>query len=337
MSYTPPRRRPRRMTWPLSMGVLALLILTPLAAAPVGTSSIGFEEAAAEAGPGSGADPQPAAEAATAPMPRAGNTGPTSAPTRRMTSAQFLRSRTCRNARITDQVYVQAWSNIGAWDRTFTIDNCVLEGGFYWLVDDGGSYPVDQYPTITMRNTDILGSMVMLSPVRLTMNHSYVSQGAFWAPCADCAGSRFGLVRRMPVVVRNSFFVHPQGSPPDHTEALHVAGTGQGYRFVNTRFVQRGPMNRTQTGALFFHGGDSTFTSCWFDYQGRVAAAHYTLYVYGRGPGAGRNVVRDSAIQKGKAWYVYPVANEGLTPARYVGNRGFFSGRRILVNRIRNR
>ena len=108
-----------------------------------------------------------------------------------------------------------------------------------------------------------------------------------------------------------------------------MAGTGQGYRFVNTRFVQRGPENGTQTSALFFHGGASTFDSCWFDFQG-AAAAHYTVYVYGRGPGADRNVVSNSAIQKGISWYVYPVAREGLTPAHYVGNRDFRTGRRIL-------
>jgi hypothetical protein len=260
--------------------------------------------------------------------PTRANTGPTSSPSATMTAAQFLRSGTCRNARITDTVRVEIYSDVGAWDRDFSFDNCVLEGGFYWAAG-ADSYPRDRYPTISIEDTDILGSMVFLAPAELTMDRSYVSSGGFWAPCADCAGTTFGLVREMPVTVTDTLFVHPQGSPPSHTEALHVAGTGQGYRFINTRFVQKGPFNGSQTGALFFHGGDSTFESVWFDYDGS-AAAYYTVYIFGRGPGAEDNVVRNSAIQNGKSFYIYPVSNDGLTPATYEGNRDLASGQPIL-------
>jgi hypothetical protein len=325
--------RVHRLT--VAIGVLALLAFGLLVARHSGRSSNdagrGISDRETPAAP-----PTVSADAGSADLqasggvePTTANTGPTSPPPTTMRADQFLRSGTCRDARILDQVYVQEWSDIAAWDRTFTIDNCVLEGGFYWLVDDGGDYPVDSYPTITITRTDILGSMVLVSPARLRMERSYVSAGAMWAPCADCAGPRFGLARAMPVTVRNSLFVHPQGSPPEHTEALHVAGSGQGYRFVNTRFVQWGPFNGTQTAALFFHGGASTFESCWFGYR-EGPAAYYTVYVYGRGPGATSNVVRNSAIENGRSFYVYDVAAEGLEPAAYVGNRDLRTGRQIL-------
>lgn len=326
--------KPRHAIPLVLIGFLVSIILVALGAWMTGRSSDGADEEVMTGGPASASDRGQATDAeresgpATGAMPTRANTGPTSAPSATMTAAQFLSTGSCRNARITDTVRVEIYSDVSAWDRDFSFEDCVLEGGFFWVAGVS-DYPRDQYPTISIEDTDILGSMVFVAPAELTMDRSYMSSGAFWAPCADCAGTTFGLVREMPVTVTNSLFVHPQGSPPSHTEALHVAGTGQGYRFVNTRFVQEGPFNGSQTGALFFHGGSSTFESCWFDYQGS-AAAYYTVYVYGRGPGAADNVVRNSAIQNGMSTYIYPVATEGLTPATYVGNRDFSSDQPIL-------
>lgn len=271
----------------------------------------------------------PPAPVAGTSMPTSASTGPTVWPTDSMTAAQFIASGSCANAVIVDQVRVDQFNLPGVPGRwSGTMDNCVLRQGFYWDVDAPYGSASD-YPALTMTRTDIQGSMVMVSPLRLTMDDVEVTHGGFWAPCGTCAASNFGLVIPMPVVVRNSLFHHPVGSPPDHTEALHVAGSGQGYSFVNTRFVQDGPMNGTQTAALFFHGGGSTFNGCWFD-DGEASnsdAFYFAIYIYGLGTGAHSNVVSNSVIESGKAGYVYP-GNDGdpVVQASYSNNRDLHSG-----------
>ena len=93
----------------------------------------------------------------------------------------------------------------------------------------------------------------------------YVENGAYWVPCADCGAEDHQpnqTQAQMPVVVTDSLFWKsvPDPSSPYHSEALHVVGAGIGYQFVNTRFVQEGPMNNNITGAIKFTGRDSTFT-----------------------------------------------------------------------------
>jgi hypothetical protein len=251
-------------------------------------------------------------------MPTPANTGNTSAPTRTMTNDEFTDTHECRNARMTEQLRVESAPPASTW----TIENCILDAGFFWNVD---GYTGTDLPRLTITSVQINGAMVLISAARVTMTDTEVTHGGFWAPCPDCAGTSFGRVIAMPVTVTDSLFHHPQGTPPEHTEALHVAGTGTGYRFTNTRFTQAGPINGTQTGALFFWGRDSTFDHCWFDYDDPNPATYYTVYATGTG-----NHITNSHIQRGITGYIY--SNTDLGPlATYTGNRDFFTDQPITL------
>lgn len=271
-------------------------------------------------------------------MPTPSNTGPAFEPTEAISPAQAIAAGGARGKVISGSLRIEDWggSMLG---RTFTFEDCVIKGSWYSLFDDGGSsgYGLDRYPTININRCRIEGSFVHFGGVKLNMDRTHVTRGAgMIAPCPDCAGSRYGLERQMPWNVTNSLFVSQPGDPSSgyHTEAVHIAGTGQGYRFTNTRFVQEGPYNGTQTAALFFHGGASTFDSSWFDDgpQGVSNAYYHTVYVYGTGSGATKNVVRNSAIEKGMGSYVYRGGSgDPVTHATYTGNRDFHTGAALTL------
>lgn len=261
-------------------------------------------------------------------MPTASNTGPTSAPTSSVPADSVASARGVAGKVVTGGV--SAYVGLG---ETWTFSDCVIKGSLSFLVDGGSaSYALSQYPTVNISRCRIEGSFVFVGAAKVTMDDVYVTNGAgMIAPCGDCAGLAYGTVREMPWVVKNSLFTSPPGDPNDgyHYEGAHIAGTGQGYVFTNTRFVQEGPVNGTQTGALFFHGGRSTFDGCYFDDgdQGVSNAYYYTVYAYGTGPGAGQNVVKNSSIERGIATYVYPnTAADPVIHATYTGNRDFHTG-----------
>jgi len=235
-------------------------------------------------------------------MPTRANTGPTGI-TGTMTAEQFLQTGVCDHRRIVDEVRDETGRMLG---RTFTINNCALDGGLYYMIY--GSYPDSAFPTITIKNSSI-NSWLMFSPMRATVDHTYVTGGAFWGPCPDCAAQdhQAGQTQRaMPITVTNSLFWKdlPPADSWYHSEALHVVGAGVGYSFTNTRFVQEGPMNGTQTGAIKFTGRDSTFRNVYFDWGGTPPAAYHTTYF------EGINVVIDGCrAEKGNAGvsaYEYP-------------------------------
>ncbi len=270
-------------------------------------------------------------------MPTASNTGPLTEPTQTITSDQAVAARGASNKIISGGIFVQDWggSYLGT---TWNFTDCVMKGTFYFLIDNGSaSYPLSQYPTINITRCRIEGSFVFIGAARVNIDDTYVTLGAgMITPCPDCAGTTYGLVREMPWMVTNSLFRSLPGNPAigEHTEAMHIAGTGQGFQFVNTRFVQEGPVNGTQTGALFMHAGRSTFDGCYFDDgdQGVSNAYYYTVYAYGTGPGATQNVFKNSAIEKGMASYVYPSqANDPVIHATYTNNRDFHSGAALTL------
>lgn len=233
---------------------------------------------------------------AGAPMPTRQNTGPdASRIDGTMTAAQFLSSGACKNKLITDQVRDESGQMRG---RTFSIDNCSLEQGLYYV--DYGAYDPTKIPVLTIRDTGING-WLMFSPMRLTADHVFVQNGAYWVPCGDCGAEdhQANQTRRpMPVTVTNSMFFKslPDPSSPYHSEALHVVSGGTGYSFTNVRFVQEGPMNGTQTGAVKFTGIDSTFRNVYFDWGSTPPAAYYATYF------EGTNVVVDGCrIEQGVA------------------------------------
>jgi hypothetical protein len=99
----------------------------------------------------------------------------------------------------------------------------------------------------------------------------------------------------------------PDPSSPYHSEALHVVGGGIGYQFINTRFVQEGPMNNNITGAIKFTGRDSTFTNAYFDFGGTAPASYSTVYF------EGANLrINGCRVARGVSGYEFPtVWSEG--------------------------
>jgi len=240
-----------------------------------------------------------------------------------MTGKQFLARRHCKGARIVGDIHVDDPSPDQSrfTGKKLSMRNCVVEGQFYWSVS--GTTPESEYPIFTITNTDFLDAVVIFSPLRMTMDRTYVEHGGWWAPCNDCAGPNWELRVPMPIVVRDSYFNHPVTNTGNHTEAIMVMGSGIGYRFSNVRFTQLGPYNGTQTGAINFSGEDSRFENVWFDFGGTPAAAFFTVYIDGSG-----NVVQGCSIERGMASYVYPNSTE---QARYAGCVDARSGSPIAV------
>lgn len=236
------------------------------------------------------------------PMPTRSNTGPDAAPAATMTAARFLRTGHCDHRRVVGDVHVEEEADATKYlGRKFSITGCTL-GQLFWSID--GTYARKRYPTLTITDSSIDGGMIMVSPMKLTIDRSFVA-GGFWAPCPNCTSQPewSSVVRPMPVVVRDSLFVSPPGDPSSgyHVEALHVMGSGVGYRFENVRFVQRGPYNGTQTSAINFSGRRSVFDNSWFDYGGTPTAAYFTVYIGGLDNG-----VHGCHVEDGLAGYVYP-------------------------------
>jgi hypothetical protein len=231
-------------------------------------------------------------------MPTRSNTGP-SGITGTMTAEQFLASGVCDHKRITEQVRDDSGRMLG---RTFRIEHCALDGGLYYV--HYGSSSDSQFPMITIKNSSI-DEWIMFSPMRATVDRAYIT-GAFWAPCPDCPAQDHQAnqtSRAMPITVTNSLFWKglPPATSPYHSEALHVVGGGVGYSFTNTRFVQEGPYNGTQTGAIKFTGRDSTFTDVVFDFGGTGAASYATVYL------EGTNVrVNRCRVARGLSSYQFP-------------------------------
>jgi hypothetical protein len=248
-------------------------------------------------------------------QPTRDSTGPRVVPEATTTPQKVLRTGECRDKRVVGDFRVEEWSNDSALlGRTFTFENCVFDN-FSWTVGDG-SYGVEDYPVFDVRRTHFRGSHGLLSPVRMTMTESRIDGGAFWSPCQDCASSDWDVEHEMPIDVRDSLFLHPQGVAPDHTEPLHAVGSGVGATFTNVAFVQAGPMNNTATAAIKAHWKDTTYDGCWFLYENGVAA-YYTVYIEGTG-----TVVRNSKMEKGRATYIYPE----YTTATFIDNQDIGSG-----------
>ena len=266
-------------------------------------------------------------------MPTAANTGPVTEPTGSVTSSQAIADKGATNKVITGDVRVEDYggSTLGS---KWTFTDCVIKGDFYFVVDnDMADYVLGTYPTVNITRCRIEGSFVFIGAAKVNIDDTYIMQGAgMIAPCPGCAGmAQYALAREMPWQVTNSLFRSRPGNAlnGDHVEAMHIAGAGQGYSFTNTRFIQEGPVNGTQTGSVFVHAGRTTFDGCWFDdgEQGVSNAYNYTVYFYGTGPGARQNVVKNSAIEKGLSDYVYPdTPPDPVIHATYVNNRDFHTG-----------
>jgi hypothetical protein len=230
--------------------------------------------------------------------PNVFNTGPRSI-NGTMSAEEFLQTGYCSHKRIPDEVRDETGRMLG---RNFVIDNCALDGGFTYSY--AGGIPDFAYPHVKILYSSING-WTMTSAMLAIVDHTSVS-GAFWAPCPDCAGQDHlpnQWIRWMPISVTNSVFWAPApvATATSHSEALHVVGAGSGYSFTNTRFIQEGPYNGTQTGTIKFTGRDSSFTNVFFDFGGTPAAAQLTVHL------EGWNVsVNGCRVERGLGGYQYP-------------------------------
>jgi hypothetical protein len=235
--------------------------------------------------------------------PNRSNTGP-SGINGTMSAEEFLQTGYCTDKRIVDQVRDVTGRMLG---RNFVIDDCALDGGFTFSY--GGFIPDFAYPHVKILSSSING-WTMTSAMLASVDHSFIT-GAFWAPCPECAGQDHQpsqTIRWMPITVTNSLFwapAPPPGAGP-HSEALQVVGGGWGYSFSNTRFVQEGPYNGTQSGAIKFTGRDASFTNVFFDFGGTPTAAQLTVYL------EGWNVsVNGCRVQRGLGGYQFPFVWSG--------------------------
>ena len=234
--------------------------------------------------------------------PNRSNTGPVGI-NGTMSAEEFLQTGYCTHKRIVDPVRDVTGRMLG---RNFVIDNCALDGGFVFSF--GGTIPDFAYPHVKILSSSING-WTMTAAMLAIVDRSFITR-ATWAPCPECAGQDHltnQWIRWMPITVTNSVFWAPAPPPGSgHSEALHVIGAGAGYSFTNTRFIQEGPFNGTQTGAIKFTGRDSSFTNVFFDFGGTPAASHFTVYL------EGWNVsVNGCRVQRGVSGYQYPFVWSG--------------------------
>jgi len=230
--------------------------------------------------------------------PNRSNTGP-SGIDGTMSAEQFLQTGYCTHKRIVDQVRDETGRMLG---RNFVIDNCALDGGFVYSY--AGGIPDFAYPHVKILSSSING-WTMSSAMLAIVDRSFIVS-ATWAPCPECAGQDHQpnqWIRWMPITVTNSLFwaPAPPAGAPYHSEALHVVGGGSGYSFSNTRFIQEGPANGTQTGAIKFTGRDSSFTNVFFDFGGTPAASDLTVFLEG-----GNVSVNGCRVQRGQGGYQFP-------------------------------
>ena len=261
--------------------------------------------------PGSGGTPP----ATTTTRPTRDNTGPRYTLTN-MSADDFYNTRSCNRQRINEDVnFTQQWMK----GQTFNLTDCEITGKIYIAIDGGGAtLSLNDMPIINMDYVDVNSGIITLNAAKLTANHSYFAGSQivlkdFWAPFVSAPA---------PFIFSNSMFYGLYASQPTHTEALHIADYGSGYRFTNVAFVQQGGAlaNSGVTAAINFHGSDTVFDGCWFVWDGHTPA-YYAAYIDGI-----NTVVKNSWFQKGAGNYIYPDSSNNAT---YQNNKDFMSGEAV--------
>jgi hypothetical protein len=108
--------------------------------------------------------------------------------------------------------------------------------------------------------------------------------------------------------VEDSYLASPTpGDPGQHLEAMQGLWDAGGFTFKNVNFMMAGPSNNTQTGDINWHGGDSTFTDCWF-----TGEAGFRVYAAGNNLSFIRPRIKNAGFG---VWYPphMPSKNPGVT------------------------
>lgn len=247
----------------------------------------------------------------TGAQPTRANTGPRYAMTT-MTPQQFYDTRTCNRQKITGDIrFDQAWMK----GQTFNLTDCEVERVVVYINGGGSTLSLNEMPTINMDYVDINDSVQTLNAAKFNVNHSYINNGMqlvlkdYWAPF---------ITGPAPYNFSNTAIYGHYEVQPSHTEAMHVADYGSGYRFTNVAFIQQGGSinNSGVTAVINFHGNDTVFDGCWFLWDG-PAPTYHTVYIDGQ-----NTIVKNSWFDSG-AGYVYPSSEHMAT---YQNNRNVDTG-----------
>ena len=229
--------------------------------------------------------------------PTRNNTGPRY-PLTSLSASEFLNTRTCNKQKISEDVEIRDSKYKG---QTFNINDCEVRR---IVIAFGNTTPLpeSQLPIINIDNTFFPKEFITGSAAKLTINHSWVDDGASQFKLTDNWLSP--TAGPFPLKVMNSVFVDNYITQPAHSEALQTSddNNATGMEFTNTVFMVRaGPLNNTGvTATVNFHGIDAVFDGCYFLWEGAPPVpAWYSAQFIGT-----NIVVKNSWFEKGAAGYI---------------------------------
>lgn len=230
-------------------------------------------------------------------MPTRNNTGPRYSLTN-MSASDFLNTRTCNKQRISDRVVIEDSIHKG---KTFNITDCEINS--IWVAF-GNTTPLalNEQPIINIDYSYFTYEFVTGSAAQMTMNHSWVNDGASQFKTTNAWLSTSPGV--FPLKVMNSVFVEKYITQPAHSEALQTSDDNYttGMRFINTVFmVEAGPLQNTGISATVnFHGIDAVFDGCYFLWDGEPPVPAYYSAIF-----MGTDItVKNSWFEKGQGGYI---------------------------------
>lgn len=256
------------------------------------------------------------------------NTGPNPALTlTEMTAAAALAAGGATGKLITTGVEM----NSAHYAQTYNFTDCILDWGLsFGAVGGGAQVPLANMPIVNLTRCKLNSPVYLINGLKLTMDYcsttsTHQSQGVAGVNQWTMKDNVNDATGPLPVVASNTLFYcprEPTGSGA-HTEAVHTFEHATGMGFTNCAFVQEGPINGTQTGAINFAGDGTVFDSCWFHYA-NGKGANYTVYM-----GGTNLLLRDCKIELGTSGYVYPTPTFGH--AVYTGCTDYETGAALTL------
>lgn len=255
------------------------------------------------------------------PRPSRANTGPRYALTD-LSASQFASTGVCNRQRIHGDVRLSE-------RKTYTLTDCEIGGNLFMPSGESDRVlALHEMPVVNMDYVDILNSIQATSAVKWNVNHTFIGN----QPQFTMMAAWVQVNGPYPALFKNTMFFQPfatcvpdayEQCPQAHSEALHVLGFGEGFRFENVNFELEGgpfgfgPGQGGYTGVMNFHAKNAVFDGCWFDFGSQVAT--YTLG-WIDGPG---NVVKNSALDTRAGFFS---VSEFTTQATFINNRSLQTG-----------